>query len=225
MNDVVATRLSITSRSGAITVHAADVTEVEVEGASVRNEADGSTTVSGQRSTAISVTCPVGSTVTVGTSSGMVELKGRFAAVHAVTGSGSVVVDHASSVDVRTESGQVHVGDSTGVCRVVTRVGNVRVGRAGHLCVSLRSGRVAAGDVGSAEVRTVSGNVVINALGYGEVDVRSVSGSVDVSVPDGVLPAPELSSKTGRVQCDCQTGNDGAIRIQTVSGSVRLSTR
>jgi DUF4097 and DUF4098 domain-containing protein YvlB len=219
------TSLSITSRSGAITVHADDVDDIVVHGATAQREADGSTTVSGRGSSAITVTCPVGSFVTIGTSSGTVELTGRFAGVHAVTGSGNVVVDRAASVDVRTASGMVQVTECTGTCRVVTGAGNVRVERAGQLCVSLRSGRVAASDVGSAEVRTVSGNVVLGALGRGEVDVRSVSGSVDVSVPDGMLPDPRLSSRTGRVRCDCPTGTDGTVRVQTVSGSIRVTTR
>ena len=65
---------------------------------------------------------------------------------------------------------------------------NVRVGEAGRALIATVSGVIDVDEVGDAEVKTVSGKVSLGARGGGKVAARSISGSVEVSVPDGSRP-------------------------------------
>jgi hypothetical protein len=86
------TRLTITARSGSIVVRSGDGAGIDVRGAKSRVEPDGSTRVE-SRSGDVEVTCPVGTDVILGTSSGKVRLEGRLGDVRITGSSGKVRVE------------------------------------------------------------------------------------------------------------------------------------
>jgi DUF4097 and DUF4098 domain-containing protein YvlB len=76
-----------------------------------------------------------------------------------------------------------------------------------------------------AEVKSVSGNISLGARGGGKMAARSISGSVEISVPDGSRPATRLVAVSGRVRCEPQPGDDGEVKIKSVSGSISVTCR
>ena len=91
--------------------------------------------------------------------------------------------------------------------------------------VATVSGNIEVDEVDDAEVKTVSGKISLGARGGGQLAARSISGSVDVSVPDGSRPATRLKAVSGRVRCDASPGDDGEIRVKSVSGSISVTCR
>ena len=90
----------------------------------------------------------------------------------------------ATSVDARTASGDVRVGDCAGDCRVVVTSGRVEVGKAANASVAGVSGKIRVEQTDAADVKNVSGNIEVGASGEGRVAIRTVSGTVEVSVPE-----------------------------------------
>jgi DUF4097 and DUF4098 domain-containing protein YvlB len=222
-----ALRLNITSRSGRVHVRAEPGAALEVDGGSATTEPDGSVRIEAARhgSSRLSVRCPTGSDVVVGAASGRVELEGTFGDVRVATRSSRIEVDHAARVDARSTSGSVRIGACDGDCRVVVRSGSARVGRAGSVEVSGLSGSIEAASTGRAQVRSVSGRVQLATEGAGDVEVRTVSASVDIEVDPERRPAARLRSLSGSVRCDCPPGDDGRIDVETTSGSIRVRCR
>jgi len=173
----------------------------------------------------VEVRCPEHTDVAVSTASGKVELAGVLGAVRIATLSGRVLVDRADQVELRTTSGRVHVGGCTGLCRVVTRSGKVEIEEADRAVVASTSGLVHAGLVTSADIRTVSGRVVVGCGERPEVRITTISGRVEVSVPAGAAPATVLSSRSGAISSECPPGSDGEVEIHTTSGAIRLTCR
>jgi DUF4097 and DUF4098 domain-containing protein YvlB len=215
----------VTTRSGQVVVigeHRQDVLVEGTERADVTT--DGTLEVSGG-SSSVEVRCPGGTDVIVGTGSGSVDLRGRLGDARVTVGSGSISVDEVERLDARTGSGSFEVESCGGDCRLKTGSGSIRVGRAGNADLATGSGSVEAELVDAAVIRSGSGNVDVGLAGPGRVDVKAHSGSVTVSVPSGVRPAATLRSNSGKVQCDCQTGHDGEVRVRTLSGSILVAER
>ena len=76
---------------------------------------------------------------------------------------------------------------------------------------------------GGAEVKTVSGKVLLGTTGAGRVTVRTVSGKVEIRVPQDVHPETRLKSISGRISNECPRGSDGEIAVASVSGAIRVS--
>jgi len=226
MADPTPTRVHISTRSGKVHVFAADGVDLTVDGGTMEARADGSIEVRrAHDARMIELRCPTGTDVTVGTMSGSVETAGALGGVHVVTMSGKIHIERATSVDVRTRSGLVEVGACSGECRVVATSAKVRVGSAARASVAAVSGLVALEAVGNAEVKTVSGKVLLGTTGSGRVSVKSISGTVEIVVPREIHPATRLRSISGRVECECPVGVDGEIAVKTVSGAIRVSGR
>lgn len=115
------------TRTREVTVPTAIDGVVRVEGGSAHAEPDGSFSVRADdsRSKSITLHCPAGSDVSVGTPTGKVETSGQLGAVCIVTESGKIRIEHADRVDVRARSGSVGVDACTGECRLVTFVKGV----------------------------------------------------------------------------------------------------
>jgi DUF4097 and DUF4098 domain-containing protein YvlB len=222
-----ALRLNVSTRSGRVRIQARTGAALEVRGADMVTEPDGTWRITSSQggSHAVEVVCPEGTDVIVGTSSGRVELLGPIGDARVTTRSARISIEHAARVDARTWSGAVEVGTCTGECRVVTKSSRVKVGSAASLDVSAMSGRVEVGDVADAVVRTMSGRVEVSTRNSGRVEVRTLSGAVEVEVPRDRRPSTLLKSLSGRVRCDCAQGNDGEINVATTSGSIRVTCR
>jgi DUF4097 and DUF4098 domain-containing protein YvlB len=220
-------RLSVANRSGRVRIEARSGEGFSARGGDLVAEADGTMRVSGGHggSSSVEVVCPAGTDVIVGTASGSVELVGPLGDVRVTTASGRITIEQARRVDLRTASGTIEIGECTGECRVVTKSSKVAVGNAGSLDCSAMSGRVVVGDVEDAIVRTMSGRVKLGTRGSGRVEVRTLSGKVDVAVPQERRPATSLRSLSGRVRCDCDRGSDGEISVATTSGAINVTCR
>jgi DUF4097 and DUF4098 domain-containing protein YvlB len=215
-------RLKVSTRSGKVEV-LGGAAALHIEGGSVVGEHDGVLDVRRDRGAAkIVVRCPAGSDLTIGTVSGNVELQGELGDVRVATISGKVRIAAARRVDVRAKSGGVDVHECEGECRVVVTSAKVHVGHAKQVSVAGVSGAIIVEGAEGADVKTVSGKVLLGTTGPGHVVVRTVSGKVDVRVPPDVQPATRLRSVSGRVACECDSGTDGEIAVATVSGAIRV---
>lgn len=221
-------KLAIATRSGRVLVVAEPGADLRVRGGTAEREPDGTTRITpGERSAAVEVRCPSGSDLVVGTSTGRVELRGEFGAVSVTTGSGRIDLGRARAAraDLRTASGRIHVDRCEGECRVVGQSGRVEIGWAGTAEITTSSGRVTLGHSGAANVTTTTGRVEVATGNRPDVRVRSLSGKVEVAVPEGVSPATRIESATGRVCCECPPGDDGELEVTTTSGAVDVVCR
>ncbi len=223
--------LRLTTRSGRIAVLGEQRDDIVFEAGlrsarDVEQDAEGRVAVTSARggSASLEVRCPAGSDVVVGTASGSVELRGRLGHVRATTMSGRTEVDQVESLDVRSLSGSIAVVRCGGRCRLQTKSGRATIGIADDADISTASGQVrVASCCGSIRVRTASGSVELGTEGKGNVDVRTMSGSVGVEVPEGVRPTVDLRSAKGRPKCDCPEGKDCRISVSSLSGKIRVA--
>jgi DUF4097 and DUF4098 domain-containing protein YvlB len=218
--------LHITTRSGNVRVQATGQNELSVEGGQVERHDDGTLHIRrAPDSESIEVSCASGTDVTVGTSSGKVELRGALGAVRVATVSGKIRVDEAARIDVRTKSGSIDIGACAGECRVMTKSAKVHVGSAARATVAAVSGVVLLEHVGGAEVKSVSAKVLLGlAPDPGRVSVHTVSGKVEIRIPPASRPSTRLRSLSGRVDCDCAPGDDFEIAVGSVSGGIEVSS-
>jgi DUF4097 and DUF4098 domain-containing protein YvlB len=213
----------ITAGSGSITVIGEPREDVAADGsADVRSGLDGSVEVVSRRpSGALTVRCPEGADVVVGTRSGSLKLRGRLGAVRATTISGGIEADEVLSADLRAMSGSIVVGSCAGTCRVKTKSGSARIGAAGAVEVTIGSGTVTVERVdGAARVRAVSGSVHVGAQGHGRVEVETMSGSITIILPVGCRPDVRARTLSGRPRVDLGTGNDCEVLARTLSGGI-----
>ncbi len=226
MPEVDTVRLNVSTRSGSVRVDAAPGIELSIDGGAVVGDNEGELQVRRtEGASTIVVHCPLDTDVTIGTVSGSIVTEGRLGAVRVVTVSGKVHVAEAQRVDVRAKSGTVELDACAGECRVVVISGKVKVGKAQRISVAGVSGTVRAEQVEGAEVKTVSGKVMLGATGTGAVSVHTVSGTVEIEVPGDVEPATRLRSISGRIRNECPAGGGGPIAVASVSGAIRVSCR
>ena len=152
----------ISTRSGDVSVLTEEGAELSVEGGTIEHHDDGTIHIRrAPTSSTIEVRCAPGTDMTVGTVSGKIELLGSLGAVRVATVSGKIRVAEATRVDVRTKSGKIDIGTCSGECRIMTKSASVHVGSAGRAMVAAISGVVLLENVGAAEVKTVSGKVLL----------------------------------------------------------------
>jgi DUF4097 and DUF4098 domain-containing protein YvlB len=216
--------LKITTRSGDVQVRVVAGRELNVIRGTTEQLEDGTIHIRRAPSdNVIELECAPNTDVKVGTASGKVELEGALGAVRIATMSGKIRVEQAARVDVRTKSGTVDIGECAGECRVMTTSAKVHILRAGRATIAAVSGSVFLEHVDSAEVKSISGKVLIATGGRERVSVHTVSGKVDVRVPSSVRPATRLRSVTGRISDACPPGDDCEIAVSSVSGTISVS--
>jgi len=220
-----APRLRITRRSGKVRVVAVPGAALAVEGGTFSPGVDGVIDIRSRARSVLEVRCAAGSDLTISTSSGAIDVRGDAGSVKVTTKSGALAIERATAVDARGASGRVDVGTCAGSCRVAYVSSDVHIGAAGSATVATVSGNIDVDDVGDAEVKTVSGRVSLGARGGGLLAARSISGSIDISVPLGSRPKTRLKAVSGRIRSDCETGHDGEIRAVSVSGAISVTCR
>jgi DUF4097 and DUF4098 domain-containing protein YvlB len=99
----------------------------------------------------------------------------------------------------------------------------VHIRRAARATVAVVSGTVLLENVDGAEVKSISGKVLIAKDGHERVSVRTVSGKVEVRVPASVRPATRLRSVSGRITDACPAGDDCEIAVASISGAINVS--
>jgi hypothetical protein len=232
MSEIVEARgqpeVRITAGSGSITVIAEARDDVVSDGhAEVGRAHDGAFEVTPhRRSRSLTVRCPTGTAVMVGSRSGSLRLSGRLGAVRATTLSGSIDVEDVASADLRAMSGTITVGKCDGPCRVKTKSGSTHVTSAGSVDIHIGSGRVRIDHVaGAVTVRAVSGSVTLEAGGDGPIEIETMSGSIAVSLPPGCKPDVHAKSLSSRPKIECERGQDCKVAVRTLSGRITVRCR
>ena len=136
-------------------------------------------------------------------------------------------------MDLHSVSGNCELADLNGPLRINTVSGDVSASRlAGALSLETVSGdvRLDESSLGSAKVRTVSGDVLLQTpLGEGPYQFTSVSGDVRLVILPGVSCTLEISTVSGRiVSPQAQASSYPRHRSQTVElngGGVRISLK
>lgn len=135
----------------------------------------------------------------------------------------AISVGHSSAVEVRCPTGtNLVVGSRAGSVRLIGRFGDVRI------TTSVSSIFVA--NVGSADLRTVSGSVeVAHCAGLCRVMTRSgsvrVDGSQDaeVSCTSGHAQVTGVTARVRTVSAGIDLAAAGDASVETVSGSISIS--
>jgi len=215
--------LTVTTSSGRVVITGEDRPDIVVDGkASIEDGDDGGVIVRASSSN-LEVRCPAGTDVRVGTSSGGVELRGRLGDARVTTSSSSIRVEDVEALELRSSSGSIDVETCVGYCRLQTASGSVTVGDAGDVDISTKSSSIRVGRAAGGRVHSVSGSIALGATGADDLEVRSISGSVTVTLLEDVQPRFRLRSVTGHVRCDCEEGDDAGISVATTSGSIRVA--
>ncbi len=202
-------RLRVLSVSARIEVEAEDVQDIEIEPGDRRVEVSDDKLVveTRTRSTNLRIIVPEGTNVSVGTVSGNVSLEGRFGTVKVSTVSGHIEVDETEGdVDVRSISGHLEVERCGGRCRANTKSGRIEIGWVGK----------------EVRAHTMSGGIEVGTAGEGDVDLRSISGKIEVAVDPGRHPDARLKTLSGKTESELPPGTDFRIRARTISGSIRV---
>lgn len=202
--------------------------------------------------TRLVVKVPAASVVIVETTSADVVARGVRGTQRLETVSGNVRAETAgANVECRTVSGDVNLtgSDKAGMVSITTVSGNATATRiAGQVNASTVSGNVSlvAGDTHHSRLRSTSGDVRLAArLAAGaHVDIESISGDVRLDL-DGVPGAGfDLSTMSGDID-NCfgpqpvrtdeygpgralrfkHGAATGRVRIETLSGNIRLCTK
>jgi hypothetical protein len=147
----------------------------------------------------------------------------------AATASADVVVTgRLGAADVRTASGDVSSEDA-GATGVKTASGNVELGHMHDATdVKTMSGDVVVLETGTAtELNTMSGDVRIRRAVSGAIQVRSMSGDLEVAIAPGATLFVDANSASGDVRSELPvTGNapsgpaDVDLRATSMSGDI-----
>src|SRR3990172_3555713 len=190
-------RLGLLGGSGSIRVIAEDRDDVEVDQPNSHAEVKGEVLEVRSKSGSLTARCPTGTRVSVGAISGSVRLEGTFA-----------------SVKVSAISGSVHVGSVRGDADVRSVSGSLNT----------KSGRITVGHVEKGlQAATISGTIEVGTAGQGAVELKSISGSVSLQIPEGRHPHAKFRTLSGRVRCDCPQGEDFELKVTTLSGSIEIT--
>ena len=174
-------------------------------------------------SNALTVKCPPGTDIRAKSASGKIELRGEFGDVDLKSESSSIDVESVISADVKSRVGSIKVGAARGQLSGGTLSGSIDFQRARTARAMSVSGRIRLRDiVGSAHAASVSGAVEIETEGAGDIHAATVSGSIRIRIPEDRAPSIEDHRKAGSLTVDCEQGTDLAIKVATVSGSIKI---
>lgn len=215
-------RVRISSNSNRVTVVAERRSDVEVDGrADVVRDGPLTTVISVAGKLVIRV--PEGSDLTIGTSSGRVDVQGLVGNVAIATESGRITVEHAASVDARTTSARIAIGTCSANCRLRSTSGAITVESCCDADVATDSGRIDLDDVnGSVHAHCVSGRIDVGLASANDVNAETVSGRIDVSLPAGVRARQTTSSQPLAADSD---EADCTIYAHSVNGRVAVTSR
>ena len=222
----VAATLCLQARAGKIEVIAEPREDVAVEGEKFearRGEGETLEVRSGRGgSKGLSVRCPAGTDIVVGTQSGSVSLRGVFGTVSVTTMSGGIELEQADEADLRSGAGNVQIG-SCGRCRMNSVSGNIDAGSVGSASAGTMSGSITIERVaGRLKARSVSGTIKAACDGEGAIGVKTVSGKVHLELPAGTELETRFKTLSGKVRNPFPAGHDCRIEAMSISGTIEL---
>lgn len=224
----VAVTLRLQSRSGKIEVVAEPREDVVIEGDKFdASEADGGATLEVRAGHAgskpLSVHCPAGTDVVVGTHSGAVKLTGDFGIVSVTTMSGDIEVERADEADLRSGSGAITLGACRDRCRMNSLSGSINAGAVGAASAGTMSGSITIDRVaGRFKARSVSGTIKAACDCEGAIAVKTVSGKVHLELPTGTALDTRFKTLAGKVRNPFPAGHDCHLEAMSISGSIEL---
>lgn len=223
----IAVTLRLQSRSGRVRVIAEAREDVEAQGERLQaTEDDGGATLqvrAGRGSGNLVVRCPAGTDIVVGTHSGGVRLEGQFGDVSITTMSGTIDLEAADQADLRTMSANITVGSCAGAARTSSISGTINGGRTGSAVASTMSGSITFEHVrGEFRARSVGGSIAAVCDGEGAIAVKTVSGTVRITLPAGMRLEACCKTMSGRIECPFPVGNDLRVDAISVSGSIQV---
>ena len=224
----VAVTLRLQARSGSIEVVAEPRDDVLVEGDQFdAQEADGGATLEVRAgrggSKSLSVRCPVGSDLVIGTQSGTVRMSGEFGVVSVTTMSGTIDVDRVEEADLRTGAGSITLNGCRDRCRMNSMSGSITAGDVSAAAAGTVSGTIRIAHVaGKLKARTVSGTIDARCDGEGTIAVKTVSGKVHLELPTGTGLSTRFKTLSGKVRNPFPAGTDCYVEAFTISGSIEL---
>ena len=179
---------------------------------------------SAQSANSVTVRCPEGVDLSVATTTGEIELRGDLGDVRAQSQSGRIDIEQARSVEARTKVGRIDIGAVHGKASAATASGTVEIERAHNARAATVSGTITLKDIRAAvDAMSVSGRVKVQTHGAGDIRVGTVSGSVEVRIPQNRLPKVHTKRRSGSLKNECAEGDDLRITVATVSGSVKIA--
>ena len=76
--------------------------------------------------------------------------------------------------------------------------------------------------IGSAHAVSVSGSVAVDTEGAGDIFCATVSGGIDIRIPEERAAEIKAKLKSGSLDVDCQEGRDLTIHVATVCGAIKV---
>jgi DUF4097 and DUF4098 domain-containing protein YvlB len=151
------------------------------------------------------VELPTGSDVQGDTAKGEYLVEGVVGSCQLKTSIGDIRVEQATGVQLKTTSGKVIVDHVTGQADVSGN-GDIRVRRVD----------------GGAVVKNIGGDIRVGELGSGAVDLYTVTGEVEVGVPQGTAARLDAHTSTGRVRnhleaSDVSERSDRTVKVRARS--------
>jgi Putative adhesin len=181
------------------------------------------------------VSCPRGSDLEVQTKSASVRARGDYGEAVVNTASGDVSLDVVGgSARVKTASGDVHLQEVRGTADVKTASGDLALMRsAGPVTAQLVSGDIWIRDAASSvALNTVSGDQRVDAAVEGALELRSVSGDIQVGVRAGARVFVDCNTLSGETTSELELADSPAdalpdaplveVRAKTVSGDIQV---
>jgi DUF4097 and DUF4098 domain-containing protein YvlB len=181
------------------------------------------------------ITCPKGAELDVRTKSADVQARGDYGLVDVNTASGDVSVEHSARADVKTASGDVHFDEVDGTLDVKSASGDVHVGTVSRAAnIQLVSGDLYLREANdSVSANTVSGDQRLEAVLKGRMELRAISGDINVGVRRGSRVFIDANTVSGSTSSEfdlsdapVEAPSEGSPLVElfakTVSGDVRV---
>jgi DUF4097 and DUF4098 domain-containing protein YvlB len=127
---------------------------------------------------------------------------GGFGEVTVKGASGDIRLDHARRARLSTASGDIRVGTIDGDLTVSGASSGLHVAEVGgSLEATLASGDLRVERVGgNARVSTASGDIWLQRAEGSLVQMKSISGDLNLGLPDGVRVEADLTTMTGTIR-------------------------
>jgi len=183
------------------------------------------------------VICPAGAELDIRTKSADVNARGDYGDVDVKTASGDVNVEHAADVRLKSASGDAHVDTVDGLLDVKSASGDLHVGSvARELRIQLVSGDVYIREADdSINANTVSGDQRFEAVLKGRLELRAISGDVNVGIRRGSRVFVDANTVSGSTSSEFELADAPhdpppadedsplvEVFAKTVSGDVRI---
>ena len=184
------------------------------------------------------ITCPPGADLEVMTKSADLRARGVFGTVDMKTASGDASIEEArGDVKFKSASGDLHVEHVHGAMHAQTASGDVAVMETdGEASFQLVSGDLWLRDArASVSANTVSGDQKLDAVHSGTMELRAVSGDIQLGIRRGSRVYVDANTVSGSTTSELdlsdaptdagETSDEGTlveIRAKTVSGDIAI---